>query len=485
MKRLVVPLVAALLFSPPALGSPPLELLGAPSQPGSLTARSGPGSPASAYFHPAALLDSPAGFSAGTFGLYQRLTIDLQDRPDGVDVSSSIYDARQLNDDGSTSRLDHRPLPTEDLRHERGAANPSAQSLFFALGTVLPIIEDRLALGFFALLPGRPFQAQRPHYVDEREQYFSNSLHFELLGDRTELSAISLAVAIRTLDAVDIGLGLTMTSDGETTSPIFVPDAADQTRTFQNTEVEVSNRFVPQGSLAVRPHSSWTLSTTVHAPYQARVTGVSELQLWGYPYEEGQDALTQEFSFVYAYQPLRLALGARFAPEEGSLSGLSLHGEVLYQRWSNYLDRRGDAPSDPFRDTLTAAVGSTFSWGDQTFALDARFTPTPVPEQRGRTNYVDNHRVALAAGFSHRRVVAQRELDLSLSLQSHRLLERETQKSQNAPDPVFDEFPTSVDVRTGEEIPESAGFQTNNPGYPGYTSSGWLVGFGGQVTVHF
>jgi hypothetical protein len=48
-----------------------------------------------------------------------------------------------------------------------------------------------------------------------------------------------------------------------------------------------------------------------------------------------------------------------------------------------------------------------------------------------------------------------------------------------------DEFPSSIDGRTGVPIPQSAGLQTNNPGYPGFSSEGWLFGAGVSITARF
>ena len=63
-------------------------------------------------------------------------------------------------------------------------------------------------------------------------------------------------------------------------------------------------------------------------------------------------------------------------------------------------------------------------------------------------------------------------------MQAHYLPTRTDQKDQRALDPVIDEFPSSVDGVSGELIEESIGLQTNNPGFPGYTSSGvvWAGG---------
>jgi hypothetical protein len=46
---------------------------------------------------------------------------------------------------------------------------------------------------------------------------------------------------------------------------------------------------------------------------------------------------------------------------------------------------------------------------------------------------------------------------------------------------VVDEFPESVDLMTGETLADAVGFQSNNPGYPGYASEGWLFTFGASI----
>ena len=64
--------------------------------------------------------------------------------------------------------------------------------------------------------------------------------------------------------------------------------------------------------------------------------------------------------------------------------------------------------------------------------------------------------------------------------QGHVLRERRQRKlAPRAGDTqrVVDEWPDdSIDISTGERIAEASGVQTNNPGYPGFSSRGFLVG---------
>jgi hypothetical protein len=49
---------------------------------------------------------------------------------------------------------------------------------------------------------------------------------------------------------------------------------------------------------------------------------------------------------------------------------------------------------------------------------------------------------------------------------------------------VVDEWEDgTVDIVTGEPIPESEGLQTNNPGWPGFASNGLLAGGGVTLTL--
>ena len=59
----------------------------------------------------------------------------------------------------------------------------------------MKLFEQRLALGLHGLIPNGEFTKLRAFYNDEREQYFSNSLHPELYSDR--MTALSLAFARR------------------------------------------------------------------------------------------------------------------------------------------------------------------------------------------------------------------------------------------------------------------------------------------------
>ena len=68
--------------------------------------------------------------------------------------------------------------------------------------------------------------------------------------------------------------------------------------------------------------------------------------------------------------------------------------------------------------------------------------------------------------------------------QLHRLLPRDHTKDPSSSDPVVDEVPDNTEYLGDgafEPVSPREGLQTNNPGYPGFSSEGWL--FGGGVTL--
>ncbi|NMB75532.1 MAG: hypothetical protein GYA21_10440 [Myxococcales bacterium] len=467
-----------LLASAPAAASSLLETLGASTEPSGQMARVEAGGVAAAYFNPALLSFIQPQYQAGFVVMGQDLSIRLGDRPAGIDIPDSITRARRLNPDGTTSRLEVRPLPTAHLRTARGSHDGSGALSFIEFGTVVPIGTERMfSLGFYAVIPAGEFQGQRPFYVDEREQYFSNSLHFELLEDRLSGAVFVLGGSYRPLPWLSFGAGVLMANSTRAITEIFIPDAGNQEDARTLSKVSVNTRLVPHlGLIVERP--TFRLAATAHFPLQNEVDGQGELQFWNYDYPEGQTALYQPFSFVHGFLPWRVSLGGRYliGPPEGVSGWVS--ASVLWSQWSAYQDRMGEQPLERWSDTFAPTLGGGLRMGSHEISLQAGYAPSPVPDQTGRTNYVDNERIHLGAGYQWRLDFGKSRMALAAHLYAAHLLHRSVEKNPSASHPVFDEFPDSVDIATNQFIGESAGFQSNNPGYPGFTSDGWIFSAG-------
>ena len=167
----------------------------------------------------------------------------------------------------------------------------------------------------------------------------------------------------------------------------------------------------------------------------------------------------------------------------------------IYSLWSNYIDRQGERPVAPYEwaNTLDVTVGLRHSYGPLRSFLDVQYVPSPVPLQTGRTNYVDNDRVSTALGLDYEFEVFEGTWRVGVQGQAHVLLERSQQKLDPlTADPsidraqlVRDEFPDdAVDAR-GQPIASATGLQTNNPGWPGFSSRGILGGAGVTLGLLF
>jgi hypothetical protein len=235
------------------------------------------------------------------------------------------------------------------------------------------------------------------------------------------------------------------------------------------------------------PVSRTRLAATVHTPQKLDiVTDFSFLLSNGLE----QSATIR---FTHAYLPWMLALALAQDVAVSDTGGVTLVGTALWGRWSAYLDRHGDRPDGAYRwyDTLSGAIGARYRRGRARTFLDVAYQPSPVPAQTGRTNYVDGDRVASSAGFDYGLRPWGGALRIGVQVQVHRVLPRETQKlsappgdAGGAPQLVVDEVPDDA-VVGGQPLPGRDGLQTNNPGWPGYTSQGWVLGAGLHLTVGF
>jgi len=447
-----------------------------------MTARAWGSGPAAAYFNPA-LLVHEEGSTAVLSLLYlgQFLDIGLAPRDSSLDISSEIYDARIRLPDGGNARLDYRPLPTDALRNARGSADPGTSGYYLEFGGTLVVVPKRLVLGIHALLPAGSAMQQASSFPDEREQSFSNSLSFELLGDRMSGTAFSVGLGGRVLSWLDLGVGLSMTTASRAISDVYIQDATYQETAYIQTRFKVDLSVVPHFAVSIRPLQNLSVSATLHLPAESSIEGGTDVQMWNYPYAEGESSLTQRFEFAGGFEPLRGGLGVAYlSPPEGGF-GWGLAGAAKYARWSDYRNRHNEAPEDDWSDTLSASAGGQIALGPHVVSLDLAYVPTPVPAQTGRSNYVDNSRAGASLSWHLALPLAGRTWTVGLQAQLHRLFSRSVEKSLDALHPVFDEFPDSVYVTSGGEIESSAGLQTNNPGYPGFSSEGWL--FGAALTL--
>ncbi len=436
-----------------------------------------PDAPFAAYHNPSQLgfQKKQTGFSY--IFMYHNFDISLKNRSAGLDIDESIFRAREYLPGGGSRALTLHPLPTSYLK-SRGSFNPSQQLHYMAISLNQPLIPEKLVMGAVIMLPVTYMQQQSPFFIDEREQYFSNSLHYELYEDRYQMQTIAGAFAFRPHPSISLGVGMVMNMYTQAVSALYMPDATDQDNFYIAPQVKIAPTINPYFGTTFRVRKGWSHSLTLHLE-ESMTTEMNTDMSFFMSEDSGFSSEGKKISMVYGFLPLRADFGSYFKYRK-----LEFASTIGYQQWSSYRNRMGEEPYEPWLNTLSLAIHANYKTSLGRFGLGMKYQPTPVPEQEGRENYVDSDRLSLALSWKYNFTVYGRALALTMNLQYHHLLERNFIKNLNNANSVYDEYPLSVDSETGEIIPASEGFQTNNPGYPGYSHGGGIFAGSVMLTVY-
>jgi long-chain fatty acid transport protein len=479
MTRVAVPclLSIALLSSvaQPARASSALEMIGSPTGANALTARIFSRNASAAYFNPALLPEATPKLEAGIFGLSTHTRIRLKSRPAGSDVPVSVYDSRL---EGTMP-----PMATADLPNLRSDTDSADNSVYAVMGIVRPLAGKYLVFGFYSLLPVNTFLDQKGFFPDEREQYFSNRLYFEQLGDRLNATSFAVALGSQLNDWLSFGAGIDIAVVTNSSMAVYMPDANHQEVVLLDPNIRTNSKFKPYLGVLYRPSPRISVAATLHLGTSNDTRGENQVRMWNYTtqYPAGLNYVPQTYKLSQGNEPARLGLGASMASrrlvEDRPAWELGLM--VVAEQWSHYRDRHGESPADGWRDTITVVAGGNFAWRNRRLSFDLGYAPSPVPAQTGRSNYVDNPRLITSASIESPINLLGREVEAGFYLFGSVYIPRSVDKDPNAAHPVIDEYPdTAIDNRTNLPPLDTAGLQTNNPGYPGFDSRGYMIGAG-------
>ncbi|MDF2691661.1 MAG: hypothetical protein K0S65_44 [Labilithrix sp.] len=490
-----VALFAALSFERSAKASPLLDTVGpVGGNAGFQGVVSGPGA-ASTYYNPAMLTEASEELLLGYTVLSEQIGVTLDGRrggnvpmamgqrdilgADGVPIANDSVPTQWLDEGcAAGTAAGECPAPGFAARPRQRGGSSGKTRTYLALGIVKHLIPDRFTLGAYALLPLSSFTTVRGFYNDEREALFSNSLHPELYGDRLTSLSFALGAAFKLRPSLSIGASFGLALSNGVQSRTYVRDTTDYGKLLLDnsvsTQVDVSPnvgvRWQPAKSVriggVVRPPSSFNLDTTINATLPS-----------------GTESGTTRRE-TYQYVPWRVGFGAEVDAIHRGAYLMSVTASLNYALWSTYEDRHGQRPSDfgsdlAWSDTMSGTVGVRHVYGPARGFVDLSFVPSPVPKQVGRSNYVDNDRVGLALGGDIEIEVAGTKVRPGLSVFAQRLVPRHVTKDDSR---IRDELPDdAVFGSTRDPVPGARGLQTNNPGWPGFGSSGYL--WGGALTL--
>jgi len=317
---------------------------------------------------------------------------------------------------------------------------------------------ERFRFGVGIYTPLDRVQLQRTHFVDEREAFFSNQLHYELYGERTQRQVILPVVAYKIFDWLSVGAGVSLFIYSRTDSYVYLPDILDQSKAYINVNNKQRYTYVPDLGILVRILEDLTIGLSYLGSDDFPIVGHSNVQV---------PQLNQEFEQVIDqyvfFTPYRISLGGAYQISERLKASMDL----VWLGWSKYHDNHGKSPEQKWKDTVSPRLGVEYFLFDK---INLRggfsFEPSPVPPQTGRQNFVDNDREIFTIGAGYPFKIDQRPCEASVHFQYQQFNKRKTIK----------EVEYDAD-------PKAPGIQ--NPGFPGYESSGALFSAGVDVGYKF
>lgn len=418
--------------------------------------------PEAIFYNVGSLAEVDQQVAFGTIISVNQAEILLHDRPGG-------YEVPDLGNDSPSVPTGKAPRGRSDT-----TAVPGYRGLVASGVTSFGV--EGLRAGFYMSVPISGFIDLETHFADERERLYSNKLHYEFIGKSLGRFDIGLGVAYRLTPWLSVGVGGMFVPSAVPTTDVFVEDLANQSDVDLNTDVETTNNWGLMAGTQVDILSNLRLGLAYRGEVFFRIHGKNRIILG--TADPAEQTITQTIDWTPTYSPETFSGGVGWSPGR-----FDTQAGVEFKRWSNYVGNHSEPTS--FNDTLSPRVGVEYQFSP---TLDIRagagYEPTPIPPQTGRTNYVGNDRITASFGAGHAFDLWGQPVALDWTLQLQNLIAREVDKKPRDSFPncgddvssICDEVPDSTEnSETGRPYAEAQGLQTGNPGFPGFSSGGWMA----------
>ena len=454
----------------------------------------GPGA-ASTYFNPALLTEAEENFLLSFALISEQVGVTLDGRrggdvplavggrdvvtPNGTPLPNEVVPTQWLSQGcPAGTKSGQCPAPGFPARPRQAAGSSGKTRTYLTLGFVKHLVKDRLTIGLYGMLPLSSFTTAQAFYPDSREALFTNSLHPEMYGDRLTSISLVFGAGFKVLPNLSLGAGLSLGLTNTAASATYVRNATDYSTLLLDNSVTTQVNLSPEFGVRYAPTKWLKIGGAVHAPESFNVDTTIDATLPSGTESKGT------VSNVFDWMPWMVDVGAEADVLTTTHSKLSVDASIKYAFWSSYEDRQDQSPSmyGPnlgFHDTLSGTVGTRFQRGPARGFIDLSYTPSPVPEQIGESNYVDNDKVGLMTGADVMLKLGPTRLRPGVQLFVNRLIYRHNTKDDAL---MTDQVPDdAIYGSTHDPVLGAKGLQTNNPGWPGFSSQGWI--WGGAITL--
>jgi len=432
--------------------------------------------------------------------------VKLGDRPANADVPYLYYNT----DTAPISELEepYKALATAGLLTQRSDTKVDSMHSNLAFGGTHDFGIEGFRIGGCTVLPLANSISVHGFYSDEREQFFSNQVRFSRFGEWQTIVAGFLGVSYAYKNWISVGASVQITASMITELQIYTPDQTVQSYMLTNADAKMHLKFRPIIGVQSEPFEWLSLGITWRNESYVDVGGSGTLNMWGLHESVaivGNQTVLKpvitELNMAFDYEPMEISagIGARYKIWQIQLG-------MTWERWSQYKDIHGERPQESAefsRSNFGAPLinGNDFKWSDtisagfntkvQYFSNDKMqgslklgfaWHPSPVPPQVGRTSYADSDTWGVSLGNRFDFEVKESKFYVELGLQFWQMLERTTYKDPNQ---IRDDYPDGFENYSypGQTITSAQGLQTNNPGFPSYEVSGWMMVMG--LSAHY
>ncbi|AWV90547.1 OmpP1/FadL family transporter [Bradymonas sediminis] len=464
-------IIGCALMLPSAASASPFEMYGAGGRASAMAgAQTASAEGAAAIFYNVgSLAHSEPGVSGGlTVGL-NRSRILLMNRPLGYDIP----------DLGGYSPA----IPSGMTKYERRDTTDVDNLYVLTLGGVTSFGIKDLRAGLLLAMPTSGYVDANTHFADERERIFSNQLHFTLTDQRLRRLDLEMGIAYKVADWISAGLGATFSPGTVMSTNVYLPNVGDQSDVDLNSQIDSESLWGLLAGVQVDFSEQLQFGLQYRSEVYFRIHGQNTIRVGNTGGKDTRE-IVQVLDWTPSYSPHSVSAGLAWT--QGA-SKIMLDGR--YERWSDY--RNNHSKPTNFHDTISPRLGYEYSLPGKDdkpgnkLRAGLGWVPSPVPDQTGRTNYVDNDRAMASIGASYQLDAFGLPLEIDWALQLHVLMSRVTHKKIKASNPncgadvdvICDEVPDDlINPRTGQPFEGTQGLQTGNPGFPGFTSGGWMGG---------
>ncbi len=255
---------------------------------------------------------------------------------------------------------------------------------------------------------------------------------FALLESRTQVVGVQVAGAVEPMEGLRLGAGVLALA--ALTGTVWI-DADAAGNIGSTVEQQLIVDYAPIFGVMWTPRwiPRWSFGITYRGQSKAGFDVVLKNNLED-ELPVGLPELT--ISGIAQFDPQQVAVEVAWTPR----AGMTVAAQVTWKDWSAYplptqnvTAAAAPLPEPGFHDTAVGRLGfeQRLRWGRWSLALRAGyfFEPTPVPEQRGATNLLDNHRhvftLGLGTDYRSERVTP---FTLDLFCQVHVLMPRAHEK---------------------------------------------------------